>query len=957
MAGLFATLHLLCAPAAAYADDVRFTSWKSVDGLIQGQGKSGKGIQSANYHATTDGRIAYCFAQGSYNPESDVPYHYVGTTSARASVIIENGWPNTNTIGGVALTDDEARQATQVALWLLGEYGYTVPYNSLYGRFSDDGSVQVGKKATTAAKYLYDWSEGKSTSTRYEVYDESVSDMVYQVMVIAEGKGSIELKKASSSADITKGNACYSLQGATYGVYSNASCTSLATKLTTNESGYAKSSELEAGTYYVREIAAPKGYALDATVRTVNVTGGKTTTLSVSDAPVFARPQFAARKLDAETGASAPQGSASLAGAQITVRYFDGYYENADAALASGEPMRTWVLETDAQGRASLDEGHLASGDALYKAGSVAGIPLGTVLVQETKAPEGYLVNDEVFIVQINAPENTSSTTATYHAPIIEQQVTRGGIKIAKQLPEGDPSELEGIRFKVINRSAAAVSVGGASYAPGETVLTLTLNAQGSAATDEYALPCGIYDVIEVPESVPDHILPYADALGKGSNVVANIVIEGSSENHGAIYPVTVVNHKKRSLEAVKIDEDTNEPVGGTRFALYRWIGEGAPEALAEPYRGATHERFCENPATPVDETLWELVAKSVTDENGSAIFDGLAFGHYLMVEETPAPAYAEWWESSLSSWDRYLFTCDEESGQHQTQVFRNDRIELETTVQKTTIQVTSAAFVSLPGQPVSFCNVGVEEYRYDVSFSSGSTNVRADQYTVIDACEFVQQGAELRRLWTPATHGDTDGMLNLWYRTNLTDADKAYSAATATLTNPANPLADGSNRIPTTGWRLWAAQLPAGERIPLNAADLELREGEHITGLMMEYGSVEAGFIAEEPLTYTVACNRPLESIMANGSTLLIANSASSHITRNWTGGAQGTGLYADAHDEVSTGVLPTFAFADGLVVGARSTLAQTGDAPCPIWPFAFAGSAGLAAATLMLSRERKPR
>lgn len=51
-----------------------------------------------------------------------------------------------------------------------------------------------------------------------------------------------------------------------------------------------------------------------------------------------------------------PQGSASLEGAEFTVRYYDGFYDTEQQAEASGAPTRTWVLATDKDGYADLSD-------------------------------------------------------------------------------------------------------------------------------------------------------------------------------------------------------------------------------------------------------------------------------------------------------------------------------------------------------------------------------------------------------------------------------------------------------------------------------------------------------------------------------------------------------------------------------------------------------------------------
>jgi hypothetical protein len=108
------------------------------------------------------------------------------------------------------------------------------------------------------------------------------------------------------------------------------------------------------------------------------------------------------RKVDNSTGApygkDDPHGL-SLAGAIFTWRYYDGMYDTAEEAAASGAPTRTWLLETKAGGVAMYwdadpDFNYLAPGsDAIYHhSGGGPMIPLGTVVIQETTPPPGYLL-------------------------------------------------------------------------------------------------------------------------------------------------------------------------------------------------------------------------------------------------------------------------------------------------------------------------------------------------------------------------------------------------------------------------------------------------------------------------------------------------------------------------------------------------------------------------------------
>ncbi len=76
--------------------------------------------------------------------------------------------------------------------------------------------------------------------------------------------------------------------------------------------------------------------------------------------------------------------------------------------------------------------GFLVSGDDFYydSWGAVT-LPLGTITIQETKAPEGYKINPEVFIRQITS-EGTAELVDTYNPPTILEERATGEIELTK---------------------------------------------------------------------------------------------------------------------------------------------------------------------------------------------------------------------------------------------------------------------------------------------------------------------------------------------------------------------------------------------------------------------------------------------------------------------------------------------------------------------------------------------
>lgn len=327
-----------------------------------------------------------------------------------------------------------------------------------------------------------DWRDGvyhgeNLNSVQYKIYcsvgnvPQSFKDCCYQlstgsdsqVVLGFEPMGWIDLQKSSANPSITQANDCYTLQNAEYGVFTDKNCTNKAATLTTNASGYAKSSGLPAGkTYYVKETKAPEGYTTDTTVHSVHVSSGNTQRVNVEETPINDPAAIVVGKYDADidqyygldaANKNVPVGAASLKGAEFTIRYYDGFYDSKDAAEASGAPTKTWVLTTDEDGFAYLGDEYKVGGDSFYYADGNPDpvLPRGTLLIQETKAPEGYNLNGTVYVQQVKKPGDISVTT-TYNEPKVADQVKRGDLEFIKA-NEVSQERMANVAFKITSRT------------------------------------------------------------------------------------------------------------------------------------------------------------------------------------------------------------------------------------------------------------------------------------------------------------------------------------------------------------------------------------------------------------------------------------------------------------------------------------------------------------------------
>ena len=657
-------------------------------------------------------------------------------------------------------------------------------------------------------------------------------------------------------------------------------------EVVTGDDGKAETPELYLGRYEVEETLAPDGYVLNGEPVDVTLSyAGQEVAVTRAGAVVEDAPQkgvIEIVKTDEADGRAVPGAVYEVTAAADIVT------PDGTVHASSGDVVAT--VTTGDDGKAETDE--------LY---------LGDYNVRETATPDGWAIDHETHMVELSYAGQEVKVTRT----VLETADAPTTFILLKkaELIDGELVDYAGSEWHVWAEDAAGEIAYDATATTGED---------------------GSFVLERIPHG--DGLAYYCQETKTGDDYILDPeVYEFSVDEEGLIagepaYVFLNTNYHKRIIEAHKVHQDTGKPVGKTGFGLYRWIGEGEPDPTFGGRQGF-HGVFADDPDGEVDGSLWEMVAEGTTDDMGAVIFEGLEFGWYMMVEAVPNPDYAEWWESAGSTWGRYLFKADKDSDVRQTQTYGNMAISLECNVSKATIDRTSAAFQSDERAPVRVDNVGKERYRYDVAFDAGSTNVRADQYAVVDPCEFVNLGIRLDTLVTPAAYGDTDGLVNVWYRTNMTDTSAVYSTASATAGNPPNQMADGTDRIGTVGWRLWREGVAAGARTRLDVDGLGLAAGEYVTGIMLEYGSVEVGFRTLQDMSYLVYATEPLDN--SNGE-VVIPNSVTSHITRNWR---DGQGLYDDAHDNVITRVIDTFGFASSYhgfstgTAGNGGALTATGD------------------------------
>jgi LPXTG-motif cell wall-anchored protein len=286
---------------------------------------------------------------------------------------------------------------------------------------------------------------------------------------------------------------------------------------------------------------------------------------------------------------------------------------------------------------------------------------------------------------------------------------------------------------------------------------------------------------------------------------------------------------KTDQIPVLKLDADTDQPITNTEFTLFSYpvsIVDG--RVVTDTAQITAHD-----PA-------WIKVDVQITDSSGLLNFIELPYGYYQVVESCPHPEYKSYEESG----GQPCFVTIDRDNTPSLQVFKDERIQIGVEVYKDTVKQTSAAFSTDELDYLKIDNIGQELYHYDLYFRS-TANVRVDELTIIDPLENVAAGqVRIVEVFTPVTWGDSDGLFNLWYQTNRTDFSMNYSDVSALDTNPDNPNNPNKQQVwPSTGWQLWQAGIPTTASKRLSVKGLGLADGEYITALRFEYGSVEIGF------------------------------------------------------------------------------------------------------------------
>lgn len=487
-------------------------------------------------------------------------------------------------------------------------YGYRGPgTGSIISQWSSNqnllmiATTQAASKANGHKSYalgndFYNYVSGlPSPPSGFTVYivstGGSTQDLAFWENI---SKGSLQISKESADPSITNGNSYYDITGAEYGVYTNSNATGLVGTLVIGSNGWSQEIQLDAGTYYLKETKAPKGYSLDTKIYPITVNSGTKTTRAFKDNPQYDPVSVLLRKVDSDTGNNKPQGSGTLAEAQFTFKFYAGEYnDGVNPADLGVTPTRTWIMKTDSDGFTMLDNNYKVSGDPLYIVNGVPTLPLGTVTIQETKAPIGYKINPEIFVKKIT-PTFNDQFVNTYNEPIIKEDSLNF---VIKKVQSGTLTTIHNAKFKHTNPDGSTEEL--QTGTNGEVVIRgLT---QGTHRIVEFEAPEGY--------EVNTNEFKFEVQGDNTIKVISNTTNMGMSYSEFEGDGILTVNDevKPYSLRLTKVN-DKGAVLEGAEFTLYS------------------------------DSTCNNAIETQVSDAKGNLKFNNLKPGTKYYMKETKAP-------------------------------------------------------------------------------------------------------------------------------------------------------------------------------------------------------------------------------------------------------------------------------------------------------------------------------
>lgn len=545
-------------------------------------------------------------------------------------------------------------------------------------------------------------------------------------------------------------------------------------------------------------------------------------------------------------------------------------------------------------------------------------LPVGTYTVTEEQAPRGYTPASDRKAAIESGKTNSVTVADMPQSSLIDAVVGKVDAETGQPYPLGS-ANLAGARFKMsyFDRHLSADEAVAAALDPvadeGSTAQTLrkAVAAWGNPKRS-WTFEADETGLIAFDEA---HLIEgdafYRDVQEKTALPLGVVVIEETQAPSGYLKSSALIVRDVRAE--------------GTDAHVSAWTQAAYPEQVVRgdfsftKARGETMERLAGVPFSITSKTTGESHV-IVTDENGIANTAASWTPHTHNTNAGQSAHGGVWFGQDANGTEAPV---DDALGALPFDTYAVDELPCETNEGLTLVSFTvtinrNAVALDLgtiddeaPGHEISG-EVDKREtlidadgaFAYTIDYRSTSSTW-TDEFTMTDEIACAQEGlAQLVSLTTPVCFEDYDGLMNVWYRTNLDDAEQEQRgtarsageqhsedeanethAGTTSASEPGtenndvsdtgadgpdgagNADADGANHTSATppnacasnphskanpnnervhdfnGWRVWAVDVSTLESSELAVSDLGLAEGEWVTAIAFEHGRVEAGF------------------------------------------------------------------------------------------------------------------
>ena len=454
----------------------------------------------------------------------------------------------------------------------------------------------AGKVETTSSCVF--WLTGKSGYQEFISERPTADPIKAYIKVKTENIGYGELTKTDESSGVK-------LSGAVYGVYSDSGCTNRVQTMTTDGNGYAKSAALVAGTYYVKEITAPKGYVLSGKVHTLTVKAGQTTGISATD-----KEQLGAitiykegEVLSSWNGSNFTYEKKKLSGAAFKVTAGADIYKADSTKVYSAGDVVAESLTTGTDGQVVLSDLHL-----------------GTYVVTEIKSIDGYTINTTPQTVAVEYKDQT--VTVQYESTTIENTRQKAEVSVVKKDSETE-NPLDGGKYTLYAGNDIKNYAGQVIVTKGTALETVTTGENGKAS---YSVDLPISNGYYVSETQA----PYAYIRNSKDVYSFNFNVLPETQAKASFSHTFVNDRTTAKIHIYKVDKESGKAAAQGDASL-----EGAVYGLY-----ARNDIVHPDGATGVVFKAGDLVATLTTDKNGEAEVNNLYLGNYYVKEITPSEGY-----------------------------------------------------------------------------------------------------------------------------------------------------------------------------------------------------------------------------------------------------------------------------------------------------------------------------